>query len=262
MRLLKTLPFILAFYSLNAFSFGANGHRTVAQIASQHLTAITQANLMEITDGDPLAELATWPDDIKSNSDWNYTKPWHYVSIDDDESFDDFERSDKGDVLEALDRFEAQLRDPNIQGEQKRQALAFYIHFVGDIHQPLHVGRRDDLGGNKTKVTWFNKLTNIHSVWDGGMIDQQQLSFSEYAIFLDNVTQEQIQQWQTAEYLNYAKESKQFRSQVYDFGDQSSSLPELGYQYSAKNIEVVNLRMQQAGIRLAGTLNDIFGAVQ
>lgn len=255
MKLLKTLPFILAFISLNAQSLGVNGHRIVARIAAEHLTVTAKANLEQITGGQHLAQLSTWPDEIRSDSAWDHSHSWHYLSIDDDESFDGLKRSDKGDVLEALARFEKQLTSPDVAVPEKKQALAFYIHFFGDIHQPLHVGRRDDRGGNDIKVDWFREPSNLHRVWDSAMIERQQLSYSEYAAFLDTVAAKKIKQWQSANYLDYAKESKQLRAQVYNL----SELSKLSYDYNYKNINTLNQRMQQAGIRLAGKLNAIFG---
>jgi len=251
---------MLLVFSVPSLAFGPNGHRIVARIAENHLTPGAKAKIKKITRGRFLAQLATWPDEIRSNPDWNYTKPWHYLSIDDNESFENLKRSKNGDVMEALARFEKTLRNKKVVGKEKWQALAFYIHFMGDIHQPLHVGRRGDLGGNKIQVKWFGHDSNLHKVWDSGMIDNQYLSFREYASFLDHVTPRQIRAWQAASYLDYAKESKNLRPKVYELGKQKSNPPELDYEYSYHKIDILNLRLVQAGIRLAGKLNNIFSS--
>ncbi|MFT5707143.1 MAG: hypothetical protein ACI9ES_001433 [Oceanospirillaceae bacterium] len=93
---------------------------------------------MKITRGEPIAKLATWLDEIRSDSRGDRAKPWHYLSIEDDEFFKGFARSKDGIVLKALSNFETKLRDSNITGQEKWQALAFYVHFVGDIHQPIY----------------------------------------------------------------------------------------------------------------------------
>lgn len=248
---------VLAFSIGEIHAFGANGHRIVARVAENHLTPKAKKSIMKITKGAPLAKLAVWPDEIRSDSNWDYAKAWHFLSID-DESFKNLKRSEKGDVLEALSRFEKKLRDTKIVGKERWQALAFYIHLMGDIHQPLHVGRRDDLGGNTIKVKWFNKNSNLHSVWDSGLIENQYLSFREYASFVDSVTTQQKSKWQAASYLDFAKESKKLRNIVYEFGDQKSEPPSLSYEYSYLKINILNQRLVQAGIRLAGKLNFIF----
>lgn len=116
---------LLSFLSTSTLALGQNGHRIVADIAEEHLTPEAKAALMEITNGDPLAKLATWPDEIRSDKHWDFAKPWHYVSVDDDESFDGFTRSKEGDILKALSDYELQLRDKTLTREEKWQALAF-----------------------------------------------------------------------------------------------------------------------------------------
>lgn len=228
--------------------FGQNGHRIVARLAENHLTEKARDALMEITNGRQLAQLANWADEIKSDPNWDHAKPWHYISIDDDESWDNFERSPDGDILEALARFEKRLKDPNISREEKWQALAFYIHFVGDIHQPLHVGRRDDLGGNTIDIFWFGEKMNLHRVWDTELIENQRLSFTEYATFLDHFSSEEIKEWQAASYLDWAKDSRALRNQVYDFAESGK----LYYKYASQNTPALNRQIAKAGIRLAG----------
>ncbi len=237
-----------------ALALGPNGHRIVAKIAEENLEASAKKAIMQITNGEPLAKLATWPDEIRSDKSWDYAKPWHYISIDDGESFNDLHRSKAGDVLKALSDFEKKLRDKTITGEEKWQALAFYIHFVGDVHQPLHVGRREDLGGNKITVTWFGKPTKLHAVWDSSIIENQQLSFSEYADFLNNQTEDIVKLRQNSVYIDWAKESKSIRQDVYDIPCDGK----LGYEYAYKNTPKLNEQIAKAGVRLAGMLNDIF----
>lgn len=238
----------------SASALGPNGHRIVAKIAEDNLDPDVKKVLMEITNGDPLAKLANWPDTIRSDKHWDHAKPWHYISVDDDESFTGLSRSKSGDVLKALSDFEKQLRNNTLSKEEKWQALAFYIHFVGDIHQPLHVGRRDDRGGNDIKVTWFGKSKNLHAVWDSAIIENQKLSYTEYAHFLNNYSADTIKLWQSAKYLDWAKDSKAIRANVYNFSEDK----ELSYQYVFKNTPLLNEQMSKAGVRLAGMLNKIF----
>ena len=245
-------------HSRPVLAFESKGHRIVARIAQNHLTPEVQARIDVITEGRSLAQLSTWPDKIRQDVDWKHAAPWHYIAIDDGESFDTLVRNPKGNVLRELKKRERELRDPNVQGAKKWQALAFYIHFVGDIHQPLHVRRRDDKGGSAIVIEWFGEKTNLHMVWDASLIERENLSFREYADFLDRASEPQIKLWQAADYLDYAIESKAMRAKAYEFGDQRTSLPKLGYKYHFKNIDDLNRRLLQAGIRLAGKLNEIF----
>lgn len=258
MKKSKLLPIITVLLTTsimnNAFALGPIGHRVVAQIAEDNLTPFAKKSLMQITKGEPLAKLSTWPDEIRSDDKWAHSHAWHYISIDDDESFNGLKRSKKGDILKALSDFEKVLRNKAASEEKRWQALAFYIHFIGDIHQPLHVGNRDDKGGNKVKVTWFGKPTNLHTVWDSSLINNQQLSFSEYANFLNHKTPDTIKLWQNSVYLGWAAESKVLRAAAYKYSEDGN----LGYRYDYINTPLLNEQMSKAGIRLAGMLNDIF----
>lgn len=154
-----------------AFAWGPNGHRIVGRIAENHLTDEASRAVACLIGPESLAQVSTWPDEIRSDPAWKKSAPWHYISIDDGETLTTTQRDPAGDVLEALQRFEAALRDPQATPDAKREALKFLVHFVGDVHQPLHVGRRDDLGGNRVEAFWFAEKTNLHSVWDFQLIE-------------------------------------------------------------------------------------------
>jgi hypothetical protein len=236
-----------------AFAWGPNGHRIVGQIAANHLTDEAARAVACLIGPESLAQVSTWPDEIRSDPAWKKSAPWHYISIDDGEALATTQRDPAGDVLEALQRFEAVLRDPQATQDAKREALKFLVHFVGDVHQPLHVGRRADRGGNGVEVLWFAETTNLHSVWDVQLIENEKLSFSEFAAFLDHPTLAEIKTWQGSTYADWVQESKELRDRVYNIGD-----GKLSYPYAYDNIPTIKRRLLQAGVRLAGVLNAIF----
>lgn len=244
--------------SQSVFAFGQTGHRVVGEIAENHLSELAKQQIAEFNQGYSLAQLSTWPDEIRSGPNWKHAAPWHYVSIEDDETWATVKRNPKGDILEALSRFEKVLADQNATPIKKWQALAFYTHFVGDIHMPLHVGHAHDKGGNSVKVRWFGQPTNLHAVWDSKLIDQQQLSYTEYTQFLSHMTAEEVKQWGKATYNDWANESKALRAKAYEFGKQRDDEPNLYFDYVYHNRPIVERRLQQAGVRLAAKLNQIF----
>jgi len=250
----KILVASVAFWiSQQAFSFGKNGHRIVAHIAEQNLTQAAKINLKKLTKGVPLAKLSTWADEIRSEEKWKDSSPWHYVSVADDVALKNVKHTHKGDILEKLQQVEKQLMNGN-DIQQRWQALAFYIHLVGDVHQPLHVGRKEDRGGNKIKLSWFGDYTNLHKVWDTDLIEFQGLSYVEYADFIDEIDSSLIKQWQSSDYLDWAEESKAMRGNVYD-------LPESGklhFEFTHKYTPIINQRLAQAGFRLAAKINQFF----
>lgn len=243
----------------SAQAFGQNGHRIVAQIAENELDKRTRRKLKAISGVDSLAELSTWPDFVRSDPSWYLASPWHYMSLADEQSFADYKAPPQGDILTALVQFEAVLRDPKAKQTALRQALAFYVHLVGDLHQPLHVGRAEDRGGNDIEVLWFGERSNLHRVWDTDLIDQRKLSFTEYVNFLAFDKDTPLAQWRCGSYRDWAAESKALRAQVYNFGPQrDEETPSLSYNYIFTNRAALDQRLQQAGVRLAAMLEAIF----
>ena len=239
----------------SASAWGPTGHRVVGRIAEHHLTPEAQRGVAALLGPDSLARVSTWPDDIRSDPAWEKATPWHFISIDDNETLATTARDTKGDVVEAIQRFEKVLRDPQAGSQAKAEALKFLVHFIGDVHQPLHVGRRADRGGNLVVLLWFNEPSNLHSIWDSGMIDATKLSFSELAEFIDHPTPQEVTAWQSAPLADWVRESFDVRPQVYNTGK-----CDLGFDYSFRNMPLVEKRLVQAGVRLAGLLNSVFAA--
>ncbi|MFL6192572.1 MAG: S1/P1 nuclease [Thermoanaerobaculia bacterium] len=237
-----------------AFAWGPNGHRIVGRIAMHHLTDEAARAVDCLLGPEGLDQASTWPDEIRSDPAWKKADPWHFISIDDAETLETTARSPDGDVVEAIQRFAAVLRDPQASQQDKQQALRFLVHFVGDIHQPLHVGRRADRGGNEIKVNFFREDTNLHSVWDSGLIENEKLSFSEFAAFIDHPTLAELTSWQSASVADWAAESKALRDRVYNFPADKK----LSFEYAFANMPTVKRRLLQAGVRLAGLLNAIY----
>lgn len=244
---------LICLASQSGQAWGIVGHRTVGLIAERYLSERASLAVRAILGPDSLAEVSTWSDEIRSDPAWDHASPWHYISVDDDETLENTERNPRGDILEALHRFEAVLRGSESSREEKAQALKWMVHLIGDLHQPLHVGRRDDRGGNEIEVRWLGAPSNLHRVWDSGLIDSQRISFTELADFIDDPTLPQVREWQSSDYEQWAKESVDLRTQIYEIGNGN-----LRWEYRHKNWPVVEHRLLQAGIRLAGKLNDMF----
>jgi hypothetical protein len=258
--------FCLAIISSQVFAFGADGHRAVTKIAENHLSEKTATAIRAITNNADLSELSLWPDQIRGIPKWKKSKYWHYMNIADHESLETAKRSSKGDVLSALNHYYKQLNDSRLPDSERRQALSFFIHFAADIHQPLHVGRRDDRGGNSIAVKWPKKSRqkNLHWVWDSGLINSSKLSIEDYAEKLDSANKQQIHRWQQDSFLDWAVESKMLRTQVYEFGlkiptEKLAKKPlSISQDYINRNKPIVEKRLLMAGIRIAGQLNKIF----
>ncbi len=277
-------------------AWGSKGHRAVAQIAENHLSEKARDRVREITGRKTLAMLAAWPDFLYSEEAWGFASRWHYVSVDENNSLEEImtraETSlDPDNVVEAIEYLTAVLAgDPKKaenfsdllacraprgsespaacrtvkprEGSLELTALAFLVHFVGDIHQPLHVGRRGDRGGNQVAVNWFDEDHDLHSVWDSGMIEKEGLSFTELVDFIEAELGDTVAIGDSGP-RGWARESFDYRHrlyEIYDRTDRENRLPDLGYGYSHDHIGVVKKRLYQAGRRLARLLDSIYGS--
>jgi len=129
------------------------------------------------------------------------------------------------------------------------------VHFIGDLHQPLHTGRGEDKGGNDIKVKWFNSPSNLHRIWDDDMIEHYDMSYTELTNDLDFLSKLEKMKIQQGTILDWVYESQTIAQNVYN-----SAKPEdnLGYKYQYENFAIVKSQLQKAGLRLAKILNDIF----
>lgn len=244
----------VALHPAPILAWGATGHRVIGAIAESRLSPEARAAVAELIGRDSLPRVGTWADEIRVDPAWAKADAWHYVNIPDGGTYASAKKNEAGDLLEAIGRFSRLLADRAAPREERATALKFLVHFLGDLHQPLHVGRAEDRGGNDIVVLYFNEPANLHSVWDSGMIDGSKLSYSELTAFIDRIEPEQEKAWQAGEPLDWAKESMTLRAQVYEVGDRR-----LGLAYVQRNWPTVEIRLAQAGVRLATLLESLLG---
>ena len=243
---------LFALFATPLFGWGPTGHRVVALVAEDHLSRAALIDVKMLLGGETLAEASTWADDVRERRTWRQSGPWHYVNIPDGKTYKQSRKNRRGDILRAIERFERDLADRRSTPVKRANALRFLIHFVADLHQPLHVGRYEDRGGNRIEVTWFGQPTNLHRVWDSQIISRRRISFRRWADSLDRPTRKQVAAWRDSGPLDWAAESQALRPQVYRIGD-----GELSKRYDRENLPTVRKRLLQAGVRLAAFLERI-----
>jgi len=263
MKSFKSLVFAIGFLAVSFSSFawwGQTGHRVVGEIADSYLSNKARKAILEILGTESIAMSSNWADFIKSDSTYNYLSPWHYINVKQGLSkteFNTFLQNDTiTDAYTKLNFLIAELKNKQLALEKKQMYLRLLIHIVGDIHQPLHVGRLEDLGGNRIRVLWFGDSTNLHSVWDEKLIASQNLSYTEYAKAINHSTKDQRKQWQEQSMNDWFFESYQLAGKIY--GGISQPNQRLGFRYNFDYIEMLNSQLLKGGIRLAGLLNSIF----
>jgi len=242
-----------------SFSWGVTGHRVIGEIAQQHLTKKAKKELFKLTGKETLAWVANWPDFIKSDSTWNHASTWHYVDMpghmEKEKFIDELKKLPGKNLYTQIQAMIAELKDKSLQLEKRRVALYFLIHLVGDLHQPLHVGRDEDAGGNKIVVYWFDKKTNLHTLWDSMLIEFQQYSYTEYAKLLDIKEPEEVKAWQSASLEDWFYESHVLSDVIYD---DTAAESKLGYKYNYQFQKILEEQLLKGGFRLAALLNQAF----
>jgi len=240
-----------------AFGWGQTGHRITGAIAQQYLSPLSQAALSELLPNSSLAEASTYADEMRANPQefWRKTaSPWHYVTIPEGKQYVEVGAPEQGDAITALTQFTNTLKSETASLDEKRLALRFIVHIIGDLHQPLHAGNGTDRGGNDVKVRFFWQDSNLHRVWDSQMLDQRQLSYSEWTDSLTaKITPENIRAWATIDPLVWIKESTQIRDKIYP-----QDANNMSYNYLYDHLPTATQRLQMAGIRMAMYLNAAF----
>ncbi len=264
----RLLLFFLGVFCVFAASspsaaWGPEGHRITGEVATAFLKEQTKAEIARILGNQSLAEAALWADDVRNEEKYEWTKPLHYINVPRRALELDMKRDCENGlcVVAAIRRFEQQLRDPATSASDRRDALRFLIHFIGDIHQPLHVSYRDDLGGNQIDVTYLGSESNLHRVWDTDLIrtrmktdDSKDLA-RELLARLESEPKPQETWRKSLDPEDWANQSLLATRIIY------RSLPRGGIldeQYYEQHIKVVETQLMMAGIRLAAMLNDIY----
>lgn len=243
----------------NAMGWGSQGHMIVAKIAEDNLTSKAKIAISRLLPNQSLADVSNWADKVKNDTAWKHTKPWHFVDIPDGEDYESIPRDPEGDIIIAVTEMVRLLKSPSASIIDKQYALMFLVHFLGDIHQPLHVGRPDDHGGNSIKVVFEGRKTNLHALWDSGMIGSQGMDYREYADYLQKEysfnPSYDIPEIKFSQVIN---EDMSLRNEIYFFHSFNFGEVILDESYMERNLNTMNSRLLTGGKRLAFLLNKIF----
>jgi len=246
----KTLFLLLLFPVLvfgNAI-WGKTGHRVTGQIAQNYLTGKAKRALNDLLDGHSLAFVSTFADDIKADRSYSKYSAWHYVNYPLGMDYVDSEKSEYGDIMTAIEECIQKVKDRVFH-------LKLLIHFIGDLHQPMHASRAEDKGGNDIQVQWFGEGSNLHRVWDKNLIESYGMTYSELADELSDVDKKKRKAIQEGTIYDWVDESHAICAELYDsveIGDK------LGYRYSYDYNDLLFQQLQMGGLRLAKVLNDLF----
>jgi hypothetical protein len=242
-----------------ARAWGNEGHRIVCEIAWRRLTPAARTFVRDIREGDSsptFAQSCTWADGVRKTTH-KHTRPYHFINIPAGVSNPDMAR-DCADTAKrcspwAIQHYAEILADPSRERRERREALKFVGHFVGDLHQPLHAGRPGDEGGNKISVDFFGESLSLHSVWDSGILRRGGIGMSDAATLEDEITDAQASAWSTTDLLAWTDES-------YDHCENTAYvLPaqnRIRSDYFTPALRISREQLQKAGVRLAFLINE------
>jgi hypothetical protein len=248
-----------------ALAWGGDGHQIVGLNAEDRLTPQAQAaihGLLEHGANISDADVANWADEVRR--DRTETGPWHYVNIPTSQpSFDPArDGKDGANVIDRINAFEQILSDKNSPRDDRVEALKFLVHFVGDIHQPLHCADRNgDRGGNARLVFFLDEpmATNLHHCWDTSILLHQKgtMRVLDYAHALEaKMTPAQIAQWSKGTPEDWANESHRIAIEsVYKDVPADGDPPKLDEAYIQRSAAIIDQQLEKAGVRLAMILN-------
>lgn len=256
--ILAALFFYLPFQSM---AWGLLGHRIVGEIAAQYLTPKARKAIQQILGTESIAMAGNWADFIKSDTTYKYLNTWHYINVDSTLTYSQMltylKTDTTADAYTKLNFLTKNLADKKLTKREKLMYLRLLIHIAEDVHQPFHVSRSGDQGGNEIRVSWFGQSSNIHRIWDEQIIESQKLSYTEYAAAINHVDAKQKNTWQKQPLSKWLFDSYQISEQLHKELKQPGL--KLGYEYNFKHLETLNNQLLKGGVHLAALLNQIFG---
>jgi hypothetical protein len=255
-----TLAFSLAVLTPpTLMAWGPEGHIVVAKIAAARLTPSAKAGVKTLLGRRSLDSVANYADQIRPQRPATYN--WHFVDIPKDATDYDPDRdckaSPKGDcVIAELARAQKDLKNRNLSKTKRAEALKFIVHFVGDLHQPLHCSDNNDKGGNDVSVKFLGRTSNLHRVWDSGIITDGHPVAADYVEELDDwLDSQDTATIEKGTVIEWALASHQLAK------DDAYNIPadhDLDATYEDANQPVIDQQLAFAGLRLAAILNAAF----
>ena len=256
--------------SLPLYGWGPEGHALVARIAEAELTPVVRARVLQILGpGSTMESVASWADQIRNSR--RETGPWHFIDIPIDKPHLDMARDcPTGDcVVAKLEQFSKVLKDLATPPAQRREALLFIIHFVGDMHQPLHCSNNQDRGGNDVRIVFDGRPGNLHSLWDGVLLQRMG---TEQALFpkMSQEAERHRKSWAKGTVRDWAEQNhKAAQKIVYGKLPIAPKAPSVAVAaalptappviingaYEHKADPLIAEQIEKAGVRLASLLN-------
>jgi S1/P1 Nuclease len=253
--LLAAAVFSLLWPCRTGFGWGREGHRIVALIAEHYMTGEALTKASNLLAGNTIDSRASWADDYRR--DHPETGRWHYIDIPLADSKIDLSREcpDGDCVIVKTEQFVAVLRDPKAERTAKTEALKYVVHFVGDLHQPLHDEDDNDEGGNMRHAIFDGRPDNLHWIWDTGLLEHINRSPEALAVELESrITRQDREKWVRGSIEDWALEGRLARAVAYEDLPDTNPAP-ITPAYERQADPAIELQLEKAGVRLAYVLD-------
>lgn len=256
MKKLLIVALVAMCFTSEAFAWGQKGHDVVAYVAECNLSSRVAKRVTRVLEGHSPVYYANWMDNASHTKEYAYTSTWHYANVDEGYTFETMPRLESGDVVKAVNDLVAQLKSKTLSAEEENIALRMLIHLVGDLHCPMHAGRKSDKGGNRVKVLYFGRQTNLHSVWDSSLVESaHNWTYTEWQKQIDIISKEEKNAVRQGSVEDWFKQTHAIAEQVY------AATPEgarMSYDEVAKYTPIIEQQLLKGGLRLAQLLEDIY----
>lgn len=240
----------------NAFAWGQKGHDVTCLIAERHMTKKAQKKVAEIFDGKSMIYWANWMDNASHQPEYAYSRTWHYKNINADETYETAYIEPAGDVVTAITAQIEALKSGKLGHEEQALALKMLVHLVGDLNCPMHMGHRNDAGGNRWQVRFFDEGTNLHSVWDSKIVESaHNWTYTEWAEQIDRASKEEIETITSGTIDEWGKETYLVCTRIHNETPVGSKI---SYNEVAYWTPVIEEQFLKGGLRLAAILNELF----
>lgn len=245
----------------NALAWGGSGHKITARLAQEKLSDGAERKVREILGTRWMADVASLPDDWRKNEGAQMTSVWHFVNTRIEDDTYDQPRDCPGDqcVVEQIKDMTDALSNPEASQSAKRDALIYIIHFVGDVHQPMHAGSgtvngKSDRGGNEIKVRFNGMDSNLHAVWDSGLISRRGFNVAQYVEHLEENVVAELEDDANGTPADWANESHKLAQEK-----RVANNTTITNSYIQDALPIVDERLALGALRLAKLIEDALG---
>lgn len=229
-------------------AWGPDGHEIVVQLALEFVKPEVKQNVLAVLDTMSTRIAANWMDIMRSNSDYDFMKPWHYIDFPAEQAYQP--STDENIVNHLIIAFNELRHKRTLCTDQMKTDLLVLIHLMGDLHQPLHNGYDDDLGGNKVSIQFDTLKTNLHHFWDEDIIRLQNITAANCrALYSQGITD-------TIAGIHpvlWMKETRMLLPSVYLKGGFIADS-----QYVVRSAKIITWQLLIASLRLAAMLDKLF----